>query len=110
VLIVNAVRDVDVAMNHARITASILIAVLATACTDQVVRLGELNTGMTRKQVEDVQGTPDKVETSGNYTALRYGPNYYVILENDRVIAMGSGTISRYPGTNRYFINESYDD
>ena len=97
-------------MIHARIAASILIAVLCTACSQPVIRLGELNAGMTRKQVEDVQGKPDKVETSGNYTALRYGPNYYVILEDDRVIAMGSGTLARYPGTNRYFINESYDD
>jgi hypothetical protein len=95
-------------MIYSRITHSILVAVLLTACTDQVVRLGQLNTGMTRKQVEDVQGKPDKVETSGNYTALRYGNDYYVIFENDRAIAMGSGTISRYPGTDRFFINESY--
>ncbi len=48
------------------------------------------------------------METSGNFTALRFGPDYYVILENDPVIAFGQGTLTRYPGTDRYFINESY--
>jgi hypothetical protein len=36
------------------------------------------------------------------------GPDYHVILENDRVIAFGRGTLTRYPGTDRYFINENY--
>jgi hypothetical protein len=29
-----------------------------------------------------------------------------VRLENDRVIAFGKGTLARYPGTDRYLINE----
>lgn len=33
---------------------------------------------------------------------------FLVILRGDRVIAFGPGTLSQYPGTHRYFINESY--
>ena len=95
-------------MKHMHIATPLVLAVLLTACSQEVIHLAQLDTGMTRKQVEEVQGKPDEVQTSGNYTALRYGPDYYVILENDRVIATGSGKISRYPGTDRYFIDESY--
>jgi hypothetical protein len=93
---------------HMRIAALVLLAVWLTACEPKVIHLAQLNTGMTRAQVEEVQGKPDNVETSGNYTALRYGSDYHVILENGRVIAMGSGTLAKYPDTDRYFINESY--
>jgi hypothetical protein len=51
---------------------------------------------------------PDEVQSSGDYTALRYGKDFHVILRGDRVIAFGPGTVSQYPGTHRYFINESY--
>lgn len=95
-------------MMHTRHAALILLAVLSTACEQKVMHLAQLNTGMTRAQVEDVQGKPDNVETSGNYTALRYGPDYHVIFENGRVVAMGRGTLEKYPDTGRYFINESY--
>ncbi|TFH47715.1 MAG: hypothetical protein E4H01_07770 [Lysobacterales bacterium] len=95
-------------MKHVRMTALIVLAALLMACAQEVIHLAQLDTGMTRKQVEEVQGKPDNVKISGNYTALRYGPNYFVILDNDRVIAMGVGTIAKYPGTDRYFIDESY--
>lgn len=95
-------------MKCRRYATSLLVAMLLTSCAQEVIHLAQLNTGMSREQVEEVQGKPDEVQTSGNYTALRYGQDYYVIFENDRVIAMGSGKITRYPGTDRYFIDESY--
>lgn len=95
-------------MTRPRNATLILLASLLTACASDTIHIAQLNTGMTRAQVETVQGKPEKVETSGNFTALRFGPDYYVILENDRVIAFGQGTLTRYPGTDRYFINESY--
>lgn len=93
-------------MQTTRTTASILFACLLTACASEAIHIAQLNTGMTRAEVEEVQGVPDKVETSGDYTAMRYAPDFYVILEHDRVIAFGRGTVSQYPGTDRYFINE----
>lgn len=87
---------------------SVLLMVLLSGCASDAIHLAQLNTGMTRAQVEHVQGKPDKVETSGDYTALRYGNDFHVILRGDRVIAFGPGTVSQYPGTHRYFINESY--
>lgn len=95
-------------MKHTQSAVLLLLTVLLTACSQDVIHLAQLDTGMTRKQVEEIQGKPDEVQTSGNYTALRYGPDYYVILEDNRVIATGSGKITRYPGTDRYFIDESY--
>jgi hypothetical protein len=92
-----------------KLVVLIFSAVLLMGCSPQVIHLAQLNAGMTRAQVEDVQGQPDTVETSGEYTAMRYGTNYWVILEKNIVIATGSGTLDKYPGTNRYFINESYD-
>jgi len=86
----------------------LMFALLLSACSQTVIHLEQLNAGMTRAEVEKVQGKPANVETSGNFTALRYGTHYYVILENDRVIATGSGTLVKYPGTDRYFINENY--
>lgn len=91
-----------------RSLGSILLAGLLVACASKAVHLAQLETGMTRAQVEDVQGKPDDVQTSGRYTALRYGKAYHVILHDDRVTAFGQGTLSRYPGTDRYFINETY--
>jgi len=95
-------------MMGVRTTALILLVLLLAACEQKVIHLAQLNTGMTRAQVEKVQGKPDKVETSGDYMALHYGPDYLVILENGRVIAMGQGTLEKYPDTDRYFINENY--
>jgi len=94
-------------MNHGPIAAFILFASLLAGCASDAIVVEQLKAGMTRSQVEEVQGVPGKVETSGNYTALRYGPDYYVVLEHDRVIAFGQGTLSRYPGNDRYFINEN---
>jgi len=84
------------------------LAGLLSGCASDAIHLAQLDTGMTRAQVEQVQGKPDRVESSGDYTALRYGSDFQVILRGDRVIAFGQGTLSRYPGTHRYFINESY--
>ena len=92
-------------MNRARILAFILFVFLLKACASDVVPIAQLDTGMTRAQVEEVQGEPEKIESSGDYTALSYKPDFCVILENDRVIAFGRGTIGQYPGTDRYFIN-----
>ncbi len=101
-------KDAESAMTGPRNATLVLLASLLTACASDAIHIAQLNTGMTRAQVEEVQGKPEKVETSGNYTALRFGPDYHVILENDRVIAFGRGTLTRYPGTDRYFINENY--
>ena len=95
-------------MKYTKPAVLLILGVLLTACSQDVIHLAQLNAGMTRQQVEEVQGKPDEVQTSGNYTALRYGRDYYVILEDDRVIATGSGKITRYPGSDRYFIDESY--
>lgn len=86
------------------ILATILILGLLAGCASDPVDVLQLNTGMTRAQVEDLRGKPASAETSGDYTALHYPPSYYVILENDRVIAFGEGTLKRYPDSNRYFI------
>jgi hypothetical protein len=86
----------------------VLLAGLLSGCASDAIHLAQLDAGMTRAQVEQVQGKADKVETSGDYTALRYGNDFQVILRGDRVIAFGPGTLSQYPGTHRYFINESY--
>lgn len=85
-----------------------LLALMLAACASDTVRHAQLEPGMTRAVVEKIEGTPDQVETSGAYTAIRYGKAYWVILENDKVIAFGQGTIAKYPGTDRFFINESY--
>ena len=95
-------------MMHMKSAILLILALLSTACSQDVIHLAQLDTGMTRQQVEEVQGKPDEVQSSGKYTALRYGQDYYVILEDDRVIATGSGKITRYPGSDRYFIDESY--
>ena len=92
-------------MSHKRTAALILFASLLAGCASDAIVIEQLKTGMTRSQVEEVQGVPEKVETSGSYTALRYGPDYYVALEHDRVIAFGQGTLARYPGNARCFIN-----
>ena len=95
-------------VNHWRTAALIVFAFLLADCASDAIVVHQLKAGMTRSQVEEVQGVAAKVETSGDYTALRYGPDYYVVLEHDRVIAFGQGTISRYPGSDRFFINENY--
>ena len=83
----------------------LVLAGLLSGCASEAIHLAQLDTGMTREQVEEVQGKPDEVESSGDYTALRYGKDFHVILRGDRVIAFGPGTVSQYPGTHRYFIN-----
>lgn len=94
-------------MNMSRMACSMVCALLLAGCASDALRIAQLETGMTRAEVEEAQGVPDKVETSGNYSALRYGKQYHVILENDRVIAFGEGRLAKYPGTDRYFINQS---
>jgi len=87
-----------------------LVVVLATAvfgCAQKPIHFAQLNTGMTRAQVEAVQGKPVKVEKAGNYEALRYDPDFLVILENDRVIAFGEGKLVKYSGTDRFFIEQT---
>lgn len=93
-------------MKPGRLLATVLLAGLLSGCASEAIHLAQLDTGMTREQVEQVQGEPDEVESSGDYTALRYGNDFHVILRDDRVIAFGPGTVSRYPGTHRYFIND----
>jgi hypothetical protein len=82
----------------------ILFLGLLVGCASDAVHMAQFKTGMTRAQVEAAQGKPDGVETSGDFTALHYQPSYYVILEKDRVIAFGQGSLKRYPDSDRYFI------
>ena len=91
-------------MNHARGIYPALLALFLTACASDALRVAQLEPGMTRAEVESVQGAPDQVETAGAYSALRHGKDYRVVLENDRVSAFGQGRITKYPGTDRYFI------
>ena len=95
-------------MSDSKPMLAILLAGIVSACASDALHVAQIDTGMTRAQVEQAQGKPDEVESSGDYTALRYGKQYYVILHRDRVVAFGQGRLSRYPGTDRYFINESY--
>lgn len=84
-----------------------LLALMLAGCASDALHIAQLERGMTRSQVETLQGEPEEVKTSGDYSALRYGKAYWVILENERVIAFGQGTLAKYPGTDRYFVNES---
>lgn len=93
-------------MNHSKSLLVLLMGILL-GCAPKPIHIAQLNTGMTRVQVEDVQGKPVDVEKSGNYEALRYDPDFIVILENDSVIAFGRGKLHKYPGSDRFFIDQT---
>ena len=92
---------------HSRLLLIVLLAGMVLGCESKPVHIAQLNTGMTRAQVEDVQGKPVSVEKSGDYEALQYHPNFIVILENDRVISFGEGKLMKYPQSDRFFINQT---
>lgn len=85
----------------------VVLAAVLVACSSKPIHIAQLNTGMTRAQVEAVQGKPVEDHKAGDYEALRYDPNFIVILENDRVIAFGEGRLVKYPGTDRFFIDQT---
>lgn len=86
---------------------AIVLAALMAGCATDAHQAAQLAVGMTREQVEHLRGSPARVQSSGAYTALQYGTDYHVVLRNDRVVAFGTGTVSRYPGTHRFFIEQS---
>jgi hypothetical protein len=94
-------------MIHTRLLLCVLLAGVVFGCTPKPVHIAQLNTGMTREQVEAVQGKPVNVEKAGDYEALQYHPNFIVILENDRVIAFGEGKLVKYPGSDRFLIEQT---
>lgn len=84
-----------------------LLIALLVSCAPKPVHIAQLESGMTRAEVEAVQGKPVKVQTSGDYTALAYHPDFHVILERGRVIAFGRGRLAKYAGSDRFLIIES---
>lgn len=86
---------------------SALMVAVVQACAPKPVHIEQINTGMTRAEVEAVQGKPVDVQKAGAYEALSYPPNFIVILENDRVIAFGEGKLRKYPDSNRFIIDQT---
>jgi hypothetical protein len=85
-----------------------ITAVLLAGCAYDGLMVVQIEPGMTKKQVEHAQGKPDNVRVAGKYQALTYRKDdqqYHVVLENDKGIEFGRGTLSQYPGSDRFFID-----
>ena len=89
------------------IACAVLLAGVLVGCSSKPVHIAQLNTGMTRAEVEAVQGKPVEVQKAGTYEALHYESDFIVILESDQVIAFGRGKVVKYPGTDRFFIEQT---
>ena len=90
-----------------RAACAVLIVAAALGCAPTPVHIAQLDTGMTRAEVEAAQGKPVDVQKAGAYEALRYDPDFIVILENDRVIAFGNGKLVKYPDSDRFLIEQT---
>jgi hypothetical protein len=84
------------------LAGALLLLVLSACATGE--KISRLDAGMSKQQVIDMLGRPDGFQAAGDYEALTYTnrlisgwswdrADYHVILENNRVIQYGAGTV-----------------
>lgn len=80
----------------------VAVVLLAGCATGE--KIGRIEPGMSRAQVNSIMGAPDGYQQQSGYEVLKYSnrmmsgwswdrSDYYVLLQNDKVTEYGNGTV-----------------
>ena len=97
-----------------RMSAVVVLASIAAGCVTGE-KISHIQPGMTKAEVTQVLGQPSGYQSAGDYEALHYAnryvsgwsndkTDYFVVLENGRVVQYGNGEIRPGPQPNTLFL------